>query len=726
MTDGSPIAVRSVYVDNATDAPVPCAKNRTDMFSHALFALVFAVLACATMTDAHADINSPDQDEDVVVYEASFFQRYRPTTALDMVRRIPGFIIDDGADKRGFGAAAGNILVNDRYPSAKQDKASEILQRIPADLVERIDLIRGQVRGIDLRGQALVASIILRSDIPASGRWDLEVRKIFGIEPYTLRGSVSVSDSWRNLEYLAGVNYRRFRSGETGTDNDYLADGSLQTLRSRDTFLRGDHGSASFGVVTWLGETTVSSNVRLDFTDRLDRISVLPQSPATSADEFFTDGQNSNGLEVGADAERTFGSNLLAKAILLYTRDDEDKSSTQATLDDQGGTTLFRVADSNIVQSESIARTELYWTPNARHSVNFNLEAARNVIDGKLTQTVDTGAGPVEVPVPGGNTRVQEDRFDALFNWTVYAGAFESGYGLGAEASTIRQTGDALNRRSFFFLKPQFYVSWSPTRQRQTRLRLAREIAQLDFGDFISSTVFQDDDVALGNPDLEPESTWVLELSEERRFGELGVVKAVLFYNDISDVQDLLPLTSEFEAPGNIGAGERWGIRLESTLPLDAVGLDNGRLDIEAIVQDSRVPDPVTGDDRILSANNDDGKPLRLDLETRYAFAINLRQDLDALRLAWGSEVRKRGTRTEFRVNELVRNSDGYEVNLFAETTRWFGLKIRLDGINLLNFEQDRSRTRFTGERDLSPVNVVEHRNITDGRRLIVTVSGTF
>ena len=70
-----------------------------------------------------------------------------------MVDQVPGFQLDDGTDQRGFGAAIGNVLINDRYPSAKQDTPTQILQRIPASQVQRIELIRGQVREIDLLGQ---------------------------------------------------------------------------------------------------------------------------------------------------------------------------------------------------------------------------------------------------------------------------------------------------------------------------------------------------------------------------------------------------------------------------------------------------------------------------------------------------------------------------------------------------------------------------------------------
>ena len=98
--------------------------------------------------------------EEVVSYDAEFFVRYQPNSALAMVRRVPGFQIDDGDNKRGFGAASGNVLINDRYPSAKQDAASRILERIPASQVERIDVVRGQVRGIDLRAKSVVVSVM--------------------------------------------------------------------------------------------------------------------------------------------------------------------------------------------------------------------------------------------------------------------------------------------------------------------------------------------------------------------------------------------------------------------------------------------------------------------------------------------------------------------------------------------------------------------------------------
>ena len=701
----------------------------------------FATLCCASpalhaQESGESDAGAPEVEslQDVVAYDAEFFALYHPVTALEMVRRLPGFQLDDGEDKRGFGAASGNVLINDRYPSAKQDTASTILERIPASQVERIDLIRGRVRGIDLRSQSSVISVILREDIPATVRWDLAVRKTFDLSPLTVRGSASLSDTWKSIEYNVGLVYRRFRSSESGVEDIYDPSGALLEARLEEDSRQGDASFANFNMLTWIGETLITANTRfgaIQFEETLDSV-VAPQAPGAQSDDFFVDTGDEKQFEIGVDAERRLGSDLLGKAILLYTRDDEDATSAQNRIDSAGALEFIRFADSNVVQSEAILRLEFDWAGWENHAVNFDIEAASNVIDAELVQTVDTGSGPVVVPVPGANTRAEEERFEFLLNDTWFHGVLEVGYGIGGEASTISQSGDATNKRSFTFLKPNLSVAYSPTQERQTRLRLGREVSQLDFSDFVSSTVFQDDDLALGNPDLSPESTWVAELSEERRFGELGVFKITLFYNWITDVEDLLPvripppIDALSEVPGNIGSGERWGLELEATLPLDRIGLKGARLDIEARLQDSRVTDPVTGEDRVLSGEGDVRKPLSLNNENRYAFAVDFRQDLEAARVAWGWNLRKRGNRFEFKVDELVEHEDGLEANVFVETTRWWGLKIRFDALNLADFHQFRYRDIYTDERELSPLDRIEIRDRTDGVRVRLTLAGSF
>jgi hypothetical protein len=671
----------------------------------------------------------PAGHEEIVSYSSEFFTRYRPATALEMLQRIPGFQLDDGDDERGFGGAAGNILLNDRYPSAKQDKPSALLERIPAGQVERIDLIRAPVRGIDLRGHPVVASVILREDVPAMTRYSGSVRKNFEHSPLTVQLSTSLSDRWGDVEYNAGIGGRRFASGEFGPADRLDADGVLFQEREDESFLRGHEGNANLNALTWLGQTLFQLNSQFAFENRHEVFSsVVTSAPGEGGegDEFFTEDGRTRSFELGADFERALDADLLARAIFLYGQDRDETEGSQERHDASGARELLRIADRTEKETEAIVRLELDWAAWPGHTLQLDVEGARNVIDSALVQTDDTGSGPMIVPVPGANTRVQEDRGDILVSDVWQLGELELDFGVGAEASRISQTGDAVQTRNFFFLKPHATLTYSPSRESQTRLRVAREVAQLDFEDFVSATVLRDDDVLLGNPDLRPQSSWVAEVSHERRFGELGALKVTAFHYWISDVQDLLPLAPTFEAPGNIGDGRRYGLELEATAPLDALGLTGGRLDLEARIQESKVTDPVTGLERELSGEPAVGKPLEFLDDQRHSFAVNFRQDFESAGVAWGWDVRRRSDRKQFKVNELDRHSDGTEFNVFVETTRWFGQKITLAANNLLDFRQERERTLYTGERGLSPIDIIERQSLQDGRRLVLTISGSF
>lgn len=690
--------------------------------------LVFAAGVLAALS-VYGDEHVPAQNELVVTYAAEFFGRYQPNTALDMVRQVPGFQLDDGDDQRGFGGAVGNVLINDRYPSAKQDTPSQILLRMPASQVERIELIRGQIREIDLLGKPVVVNVVLVQDSSAAIRWELGVRKNFSLSPLAPNVGMSMSDQWRGMTYNFGIDGRRASFGDPGTRDIYDSGGIPTERRFEDHEGSGFNANSYFTASREFGRTLLNFNSTLGFEYRDEDLdtAIVAEDPAIApTNDRLTRERRNRKIEIGFDVERDLSPELAAKAILLHFELDQRPLSVQRRFDGAGDETLFREADTDAKETEDIVRLEFVWTQFENHVLQLNVEGARNVLDRELVQTVDSGMGPEVVPVPGANSRVEETRGDILINDTWTFGRYKFDYGVGAETSTISQTGDAEQKRSFSFIKPRTALTYSASPSRQTRFSLAREVSQLDFNDFVSATVFEDDDLALGNPNLQPESTWVAEFSEEWRFGELGVVKVSAFHHWISDVEDLLPLSAEFEAPGNIGDGRRWGVILESTLPLERIGLTGAKLDVKARWQDSTVPDPVTDRDRVLSSEGGSNDDVIFLNENRYAFILDFRQDLDTARVAWGWHYGVRAERPVFKVNELEIFDEGIGVTAFIETTRWLGVKISLTGVNLTDNVDTRDRTVFAGERDLSPVAFREYRRLTNGRRIVLGFSGAF
>jgi len=674
---------------------------------------------------------APPASEQLVSYPAEFFARYQPATALDMVEQIPGFQIDDGLTIRGFAESVGNILINDKYPSAKQVSPSSILSRIPASQVEKIELIQGQIRGIDLQGQTVLVNVILRADVPASVQWEYSLQHS---STSLLRSLInaSLTDRWKDIDYSLGIEAWRNTSGEEGPERVFDDEGKLVEVRDDDLLetglnLRGIFLNAS----TWLGNTFVQSNTKIGRVKGHEELISIRQPVASGSvteQQTFKFSELHPSIEQGIDAERSLGNDLVAKGILLFTRDNSQLITRQTNVRLPASRSLYRESHTKTIENEGIARLELDWSGLANHVLQLNMEGAFNTLGGSLIETRDTGAGSVDVNIPGANSRVEEIRGDVLLKDTWRLANYQLDYGLGAERSTIKQSGDVDLERTLTYLKPQASLTWTRSASHLVKAQLVREVSQLDFNDFVSASVFEDDDLALGNPDLKPERTWVSEISNEWRPGKDSVYTLVLYYHHINDVEDLLPLTDDFEVPGNIGDGTRWGIRLESTVPLDWLGIANAKLDMKVRWQDSSVTDPVTGQSRQLTAEGFFSGPpnIPFNSENEYAFDIVFRQDFQQAKVAWGWDIAEQADRPRFKVNELEVFNEGLETNVFVETTRWFGIKTRLEGSNLLDYNEVRDRYIYTGGREVSPLESRILRERQAGWRVTLFLSGNF
>ncbi|MBS0360025.1 MAG: TonB-dependent receptor, partial [Proteobacteria bacterium] len=138
-----------------------------------LFILAQAAAAAAPVTSAPAQIQPPaaasEQQPGVTSYPPEFFAEAHPNTANDMVGFLPGFSLDTGSGSRGYEGSAGNVLINGQRPVTKTDNLNNLLARILASQVERIDVIRGGAPGIDMMGKTVIANVITKHQNGARG-----------------------------------------------------------------------------------------------------------------------------------------------------------------------------------------------------------------------------------------------------------------------------------------------------------------------------------------------------------------------------------------------------------------------------------------------------------------------------------------------------------------------------------------------------------------------------
>lgn len=553
----------------------------------------------------------------VLVFTPDFFAAQRPNTALDMVNRVPGFSIDNGSGARGFEGAVGNVLINNNRPASKNDSGSNVLGRTLANQVERIELIRGGAPGIDMQGYSVVVNVILKTT--DSRQWILTWNAMLFEGGHDIYGGsyqftqnkgdrswgVTLSDGMGSSDSNGvGRSIRRNAAGDVIRDERFENDGwgGGQSIRGNYTgplFGGKLEGTARYGLNDYQNWTELSSPTSLRRSD------------------YAEDGDSG---ELGLTWTRTLNPRWTLETRLIHEFSSFDSvSGSNETLN--GTTAPEQQFKSNGDSSESILRALVRHERSPALTIEAGAELAYNMLDVNQAFTI----GGVGVPLPSASVKVEETRGEAFSKatWRINPKLTLEG-GVRLEASTISQSGDADQEKSFFFAKPRLLATWTPMADNQLRFRFERELGQLDFGDFAASAELSDGTVFGGNVDLEPEQRWISELSYERRFWGEGVVSIGYRHDRIIDVIDRLPLPGGLSATGNIGDGTLDQLSLNVVVPLDKVGISGARFTFRNDWNKTSVTDPTTGEDRRISG-----------VRTSQA-NVGFQQDITSWKTQWG------------------------------------------------------------------------------------------
>ena len=130
----------------------------------------------------------------IIAYPPSFFAEASPSTAYDMVIRVPGFSFDKGTVVRGLAGSGGNVLIDGEPAVAKNDALDEILRRIPAGAVAHVDLIRGGAPGVDMQGRTVMVNVVRKS---TAGFRGATTTGAYAVYDGRVLGSFRAEGQWR-------------------------------------------------------------------------------------------------------------------------------------------------------------------------------------------------------------------------------------------------------------------------------------------------------------------------------------------------------------------------------------------------------------------------------------------------------------------------------------------------------------------------------------------------
>jgi len=615
-------------------------------------------------------------------FNADFFSQFAPQNAFEMVQRLPGFSFDGGSDARGFGGTAGNVLIDGARPGSKNGLRN-VLQRIPAAQVERIDVIRGGVGASDSAGQSVVANVIRIAGASTGSSIVRLVRKNDGsIRPQTETSYSTTLDGWETSSKLdlalrrqpRTTSFRRFDAEETLTSSSEQS----RPMNMRWLWYTGEAGKDLFGgrlvINTTFGDEKFRSFASRDtFENRL---------PGGSPDSVLNidSGTDYTEFQLGADWTKTGANNWKIRLLGLTELNWRDQTSL-LTDEVPVGTQVFLSDFKNSRDRiESILRGTYSKVGSSRLKPEFGSEIAFNQLKSTFNLFEEDEDGAIELDVPSANVKVAEIRAETFVNlvWQASDTITVDG-GMTFEFSRIKVTGDADNTQTFKFLKPTLNFTYNARDDLQFQLRTSRSVGQLNFQDFAASNDAGDDRVLAGNPDLSPDQTWRIEGSVDWRFNDKGSLVITPFYEWRSDVLEQIILPSGGSGLGNAGSATFYGVETDLILPLDFI-LPGARFEAFYVWRKSTLFDPIIGRDRALSNINP------------TFFRFEFRHDITKHKFSWGVDMDGAFARENFFAAERLDFEGDYRFSVYTETTRFLGVKMRLEW-NQLNgdtFQRDR------------------------------------
>ena len=707
--------------------------------------LTASILLVASTYSASSFSQTTNVEDSSVRYPSSYFAEFAPTTAQDMINRIPGVSsgggggggFGGGRGGRGLGAGGGDqILIDGKRMAGKGNQSRDQLSRISAGQVDYIELIRGTSAELDVRSSGQIINVVLLEalDTDTISYQANSDRYIDGeIVP---GGSIAYSGQSGAFNYLfsgqAEPRYEHYTSKETSRLGDWSFNDEVREERVRD---RTDYTfSTNLGY-----EISERSSVRLnglygvqDNTTEVTRWTTdLRTNPTTLSVQREDVPEDQDNWEIGGDYEYNFAGGQRFKIIFVTNENDQANVRERYNVLDDGTESKNLYLATASTTRERIVRGSYSMNVLQGQDIEFGAERAQTILDSSLRYAVNSSTGTpsaafgglVPQKVSNANSTVEEIRVEPFLvhNWQLNPRmTLESS--LVYETSQITQTGDVYNQRDFAFLKPKVDFRFDVTPTFQLNWNAERMVMQLSFNDFVAASDNQDNDsnTLPGNANLKQEQVYITRLGFEYRLADdVGVIDGDVRWMkhvDVIDRIDVSTPTSILSTNGNIGDGYMYGLNLNASLRMKMIGLPNLLVTSSFSVQDAEIKDPFLGIDRRFTNYN------------RGRTMFGFRHDIPSLRLNYGMDWNNRfdGNMVKYDVDDIEYTAGDPHINAFVEFVAFDGITFRFDARDAASKDQCRERHRYLGPITSGIIEEYEDQCGGSGRVVSLKITGTF
>lgn len=446
-------------------------------------------------------------------------------TASDVLTNIPSVEVDNDGEVSLRGNSNVTVWINGKASGLSADNRAQILEQLPAESIEKIEVITNPSAKYSPEGTAGIINIVLKEDRKAGYYGSVQA----GVDTRgSYNGSANINYSSGKIDVFGSLGYRSRKRNSGGytdrintKDNSYLNQTNETDGRGGNTFARAG--------ITW--HATRKDHISLNgfgmFGNRknkntIDYVSNVPGSFVSS--QRLSDSKNDmNGGNVEIGYKRDFNKDSYLDFTASYNTWGRDNNTVyhQYSRYADGGTTTSYQRQTNNIRNHN-------WEFQLDYVNSFNdknkIEAGYKGTLGRDNSPVVTYKAPDVLDEQLYNRFIYNQDIHALY--ATYSGRIEKfGYqvGLRGEYSRINTRSLAYGqeesdvtpyKRDYFSLFPSVFLTYALPKGNEIQLNYTRRISRPWGGQLNSFVNITDStNISYGNPKLKPEYSNAYELN---------------------------------------------------------------------------------------------------------------------------------------------------------------------------------------------------------------------
>ncbi len=654
---------------------------------------------------------TPDPNP-VLSYGLDYFQRFEPVSVGEMLKRVPGvtFTSDvleyDGVQFRGLPPGFTQVLINGRRAPGGESDRSFFVDRLPAELIEKIEIVRSPRADQPSEGIAGTLNVITKESISFEGGFAKAGALINRDGKLRPSGAIAYAGRLGEATTMwAGLNYQERRNPKKKVSlrfsdipaSQSTSDPDFDNIELQDDTRDGRDisGNAELTHEFGGGGRLRIGGLYVDTDRDEDETSLTYEGSGLDFDEAETQHEEirQKTYAINSDAKLPVGDFELGLAASWNGyRENTVSTVSEAGEEDLSDAEVTEVETLRIRDNEYSGTVSLSWG----NDMPFRIKGGVDLLSKKrrgsdIVVEFDDGVIDGTESDPAVNFQIREKRYDPYLRLTWEpSSSFDIDAGVRYEITRRRTTGvDGTARYNSESLNPSLHVRYSLTDHDQLRFSAARTVRRPSY-DLISPYEQEespgDDDTTIGNPNLKNERAWGLDLGYERKLGGRGIFGVNAFYRKISGLTELVRIAPNLFTPRNIGDGKVWGLEVDFSAPLTVIGWDNTGLFANYTYLDSSTRDPFTGGKR------------RFNNQPHHVYNIGFIQTVTSVDASLGATISGRSKARESNFDETVDLRYTPDLELFVEKRLGKNFVLRGTVQNLLDRKKKETFRKYDGD----------------------------